>query len=118
MNSATLKEPYSRSARVEERHWDRFHDPRNPAMVLASEAGELIAEFRSVPNHQSDEWLREPADRARVAGELAEVAIAYLLCQHTDLDFHQIVRAKLVQNAERYPVERSRGIAAAENRRQ
>lgn len=112
MNSDRLEE-LDRTIRafVEERDWDLFHDPKNLAMLLASEAGELIAELRWVPNQKSDEWIREPVHRARVAEELADVAIAILLlCQRADLDFHQIVRAKLAQNAERYPVEQSRGM--------
>ena len=28
------------------RAWDRFHTPKNLAMALASEAGELLAEFQ------------------------------------------------------------------------
>jgi dCTP diphosphatase len=35
---------------VEEREWQSFHDPKNLAMAIASEAGELIAEHRWVPN--------------------------------------------------------------------
>ena len=29
-----------------ERDWEQFHDPKNLAMAVASEAGELLAEFR------------------------------------------------------------------------
>ncbi len=31
---------------VAERDWQQFHDPKNLAMLLASEAGELVAEYR------------------------------------------------------------------------
>jgi hypothetical protein len=31
---------------VAERDWSQFHDPKNLAMAVASEVGELIAEYR------------------------------------------------------------------------
>lgn len=39
---------------VREREWEQFHDPKNLAMALASEAGELAAELRWVPNTDAD----------------------------------------------------------------
>lgn len=35
---------------VRERDWERFHDPKNLSMLLASEVGELLALFRWVDN--------------------------------------------------------------------
>lgn len=97
---------------VEEREWGAFHDPKNLAMLLASEAGELLAELRWVPNAESDERLRDPELRMRVAAELADVGIAVLLlCQRIDLDFADIVRNKIVTNAVRYPGREARGKA-------
>lgn len=97
---------------VEEREWDAFHDPKNLAMLLASEAGELLAELRWIPNAEADERMRDPELRARVAAELGDVGIALLLlCQRVGLDFATVVRKKLARNAERYPVSGSRGRA-------
>jgi len=31
---------------VAARDWQQFHDPKNLAMLVASEAGELLAEYR------------------------------------------------------------------------
>ena len=95
-----------------ERDWQQFHDPKNLAMLLASEAGELLAEYRWVRGDQADAHSQEPGPRARIAAEVADVGIALLLlCDRIGLDLTRAIAGKLAQNAARYPVERSRGRA-------
>jgi hypothetical protein len=60
---------------VAERDWSRFHDPKNLAMLLASEAGELLAEYRFIANDAADAASRDPALRARVAAEIGDVGM-------------------------------------------
>lgn len=87
-----------------ERGWSRFHDPKNLAMLVASEAGELLQLFRWVPNDEADAFASGPEHRAEVAEELADVAIGVLLlADRVGLDLAEIVRAKIARNAERYP---------------
>jgi NTP pyrophosphatase (non-canonical NTP hydrolase) len=95
---------------VAERDWQQFHDPKNLAMLVASEAGELVAEYRWVRGDDADARSREPAARARIADEVADVGIALLLlCDRIGLDLAQAMEAKIATNAARYPVEASRG---------
>jgi dCTP diphosphatase len=95
---------------VAEREWQQFHDPKNLSMLVASEAGELVAEYRWVKNDQADAHSRDPAARARIAAEIADVGIALLLlCDRIDLDLPQAISDKLASNAARYPVQASRG---------
>ncbi len=95
-----------------EREWGQFHDPKNLAMLLGSEAGELTALLRWIPNGESDAFVRSEAHRAEVEGEVADVAIALLLfCDRAGIDLARVVEAKIARNAERYPVEHSRGHA-------
>jgi dCTP diphosphatase len=97
---------------VAERDWRQFHDPKNLAMLVASEAGELLAEYRWVRGDEADARSREPAPRARIAAEVADVGIALLLlCDRIGLDLGQAIADKLAANAARYPVEASRGRA-------
>jgi NTP pyrophosphatase (non-canonical NTP hydrolase) len=97
---------------VVERDWDQFHDPKNLAMLLASEVGELVAEYRWVNNAAADEHSRQPAARARIAAELGDVGIAFLLlCQRIELDPLEAIATKLANNRVRYPVESARGKA-------
>ena len=97
---------------VAERDWQQFHDPKNLAMLVASEAGELLAEYRWVRNEDADAHSREPRARARIAAEVADVGIALLLlCDRIGLSLPDAIDSKLAANAVRYPVERSRGRA-------
>lgn len=97
---------------VAERDWGQFHDPKNLAMLVASEAGELLAEYRWVRGDDADAHSRAPEPRARIAAEIADVGIALLLlCDRIGLDLEEAMADKLAKNAARYPVEASRGRA-------
>jgi dCTP diphosphatase len=110
MENASLVEELR--AFVAERDWSQFHDPKNLAMLLASEAGELLAEYRWIANQQADEFSREPEARQRIASEIGDVGIAlFLLCDRTGIDLQTAMRDKLARNRNRYPVELSKGRA-------
>lgn len=97
---------------VAARDWQQFHDPKNLAMLVASEAGELVAEYRWIPGNVADDRSREPETRARIADEIADVAIAVLLLSdRIGLDLARAIADKLAKNALRYPVEAARGRA-------
>jgi NTP pyrophosphatase (non-canonical NTP hydrolase) len=97
---------------VAEREWAQFHDPKNLAMLLASEVGELVAEYRWVAGAASDEHSRAAEPRARIADEIGDVGIALLLlCERTGIDLLQAMSEKLERNRARYPVDASRGKA-------
>jgi NTP pyrophosphatase (non-canonical NTP hydrolase) len=81
-------------------------------MLVASEAGELVAEFRWIRGDEADAHSRAAASRARIADEVADVGIALLLlCDRIGLDLPRAIEDKLAKNAARYPIDRSRGRA-------
>jgi NTP pyrophosphatase (non-canonical NTP hydrolase) len=95
---------------VVERDWEQFHDPKNLAMAVASEAGELLAEYRWVTNAEADAWSKEPENKRRVAMEAADVAIALVLfSERVGVDLVQAMKEKIDINAQNYPVDVSRG---------
>jgi dCTP diphosphatase len=97
---------------VAERDWQQFHDPKNLAMLVASEAGELVAEYRWVRGEDADTRSREPEARAQIAAEIADVGIALLLlCDRVGLDLGAAIADKIGKNAARYPVATSKGNA-------
>lgn len=90
---------------VAARDWEPFHDPKNLAMAVASEAGELVAELRWVASEEADEYARREDVRARLRDEAADVAITLLMfCDRVDIDLATAILEKLEKNAERYPV--------------
>jgi dCTP diphosphatase len=97
---------------VAEREWAQFHDPKNLAMLLASETGELVAEYRWIRSDAADAHSAEPAARARIAAEIGDVGIALLLlCDRIGLDPIAAMRTKLEANRKKYPAELARGRA-------
>jgi NTP pyrophosphatase (non-canonical NTP hydrolase) len=89
------------------RGWGKSHSPRNLALALAGEVGELSAELQWVPDEQVDTHLHDPAARARVADEVADVLI-YLI-QFADacgIDPLRASNAKIDRNEVRFPPRR------------
>jgi NTP pyrophosphatase (non-canonical NTP hydrolase) len=97
---------------VSERDWEQFHDSKNLAMCIASEVGELLAEYRWIANQDADRMSLEPQKQGRISAELGDIGIAWLLlCDRLGLDPLQTIQAKLASNRRKYPVESSRGVA-------
>ena len=91
-----------------ERDWDPFHNPKNLAMALAGEAGELVEHFQWLTPEQSARLPK--AAREEVALECADVLLYLLrLCDKLDIDLAQATRRKLLLNAKKYPVRKARG---------
>ena len=98
-----------------ERDWDRFHTPKNLAMALSGEAGELIEHFQWLTAEESAS-LPEPV-RDEVALELADVLLYLVrLGDVLGIDLAEAARRKIAINAQRYPVERVRGRAVKYDR--
>lgn len=92
------------------REWSQFHDPKNLAMALTSEVGELAALFRWVNNADADIFARDSTNRTRIALELGDVGILLLLlCDRMGISLADVVVEKLQLNGVKYPVERSKG---------
>jgi dCTP diphosphatase len=95
---------------VGERDWSKFHNPKNLAMAIGSEVGELLAELRWVIGDESDEFVADPLHRPNVEREAADIAIALLLfCNRAGIDLLQAVERKIELNEENYPVELTKG---------
>ena len=93
-----------------ERDWEQFHAPKNLAMALATEAGELMEPFLWCESDASHKLCDDLDKRAAVADELADVLIyALRLADVAGIDPAEAVLAKLRRNEERYPVEKSKG---------
>ena len=107
---AELQAAIARFAR--EREWEPFHSPKNLAMALTGEVGELVELFQWLTEDQSRAVAREPDTARRVRDELADVLIYLVrLAAVLEVDLDEAVRSKLAANARRYPVESARGNA-------
>ena len=93
-----------------DRDWDQFHSPKNLCMALAVECAELMEHFQWLTEAQSRELPAEAM--AEVKQELADVLVYTIrLSQVLGVDLLAAGHAKLLVNAAKYPVEKSRGSA-------
>ncbi len=87
-----------------ERTWEPYHTPKNISMALACEVGELLEPFRWLTGDESLAACRDPATRAAVADELADVFnLLMLFSLHSGIDVSEAVAQKLVKNERKYP---------------
>ncbi len=91
-----------------ERDWEQFHNPKDLAVALSIEAGELLENFL---------WKSpEEADKEKVKEELADVlAYSFLLAEKYGFDVEEILLDKIKKNGEKYPVDKARGTAKKYN---
>jgi NTP pyrophosphatase (non-canonical NTP hydrolase) len=90
------------------RDWQQFHGPKELAVAIAAEAGELLQHFVWQSAEQSERRVQERRDQ--IASEIADVSILVLeLADNLGLDLAEVIRAKLQNNAIRYPVGKARG---------
>ena len=93
-----------------ERDWDRFHGPRDLAIGVVTEAAELLEIFRFRSEAEAADLLKDEQGRKRVEQELADVLFFVLrMADRHGIDLTSAFLQKLAANAERYPVEKSRG---------
>ena len=95
-----------------ERDWESFHSPKNLAMALTGEVGELIELFQWLSEDASRDVARDPSTARRVRDELADVLVYLVrLAAVLEVDLDEAVRSKLATNASKYPVHLARGNA-------
>lgn len=91
-----------------ERDWEQFHNPKDLALAINVEAGELLELFL---------WKKaEDANIDKVKEELADVfAFAFLMADKYNFDVKEIVLEKIKRNGEKYPADKAKGTAKKYN---
>jgi NTP pyrophosphatase (non-canonical NTP hydrolase) len=91
-----------------DRDWEQFHNPKDLALAISIESGELLEEFL---------WKNpKDAKKNKVKEELADIfAFAFLLAEKYDFDVKQIILEKIKKNGEKYPIDKAKGTAKKYN---
>jgi NTP pyrophosphatase (non-canonical NTP hydrolase) len=90
------------------RDWMQFHAPKELAVGIAAEAGELLQHFVWQTPQQSEQ--RACDRREEISSEIADVAIlVFELADNLGINLADAMRAKLAKNELRYPVAKARG---------
>lgn len=93
---------------TEERDWDKFHTPSNLAKSISIEASELLECFQ---------WSDTEYDLKAIEEELADV-FNYCIQMATvlNLDIKDIILKKMEKNAQKYPVDKAKGVSTKYNK--
>lgn len=102
---------------ADERDWNQFHTPKNLAMALTAEAGELLEIFQWLTPEEARDVMRDARTAESVRHELADV-LAYLvrLADVLEVDLLSALSDKIEVNEVKYPVELARGRALKHDR--
>ena len=100
-----------------ERDWEQFHTPKNLAVSLAVEVGELLEHVQWARDEELAARFRRPEERTAIAEEMADVLIYLIrLADVLGVDLLEAATAKIAANAARYPAEEVRGSSAKRER--
>jgi NTP pyrophosphatase (non-canonical NTP hydrolase) len=98
----------------DERDWAQFHTPKDLAVSVSIEAGELLELFQWRHDGHDVEGL----DVKGVADEASDVLMYLLLLfDRLGLDPKREVLEKIARNARRFPIEESFGVPSALTKR-
>jgi NTP pyrophosphatase (non-canonical NTP hydrolase) len=92
----------------DERDWKQFHNPKDVALSLVLEAGEVLELFQWKSEEEIAEYVKK--NKNEIGEELADVFYWVLLMSHDlEIDIKEALEEKLVKNEKRYPVDKSKG---------
>ena len=101
-----------------ERDWDQFHSPKNLIMALTSEVGELSDIFQWLSEEQSKIENIDSKSLEKTKEEIADVFLYILrIADKLNIDLDKEAVKKIRINAEKYPIELSKGNSVKYNRR-
>lgn len=93
---------------VEERDWVQFHSPKNLAMAMIVEAGEVVEHFQWMSEQESRNL--DEATKEKVGQELSDTLVYLLrIAEVCGIDLIEAANKKIDLNAQKYPVEKCKG---------
>ncbi len=94
----------------EARDWDQYHNPKDLAIGLSTEANELLDIFRFQSQEDMDQIMSDPAKREEVSQELGDIFFFLLrFAQMNHFDLFEALQDKVKLNDRKYPVEKAKG---------
>ena len=93
---------------VAERDWAQFHSPKNLAMAMIVEAGEVVEHFQWMSEEESRHLDAEKKEQ--VGQELSDTLIYLLrIAEVCSIDLIDAAHKKIDLNAKKYPVDKAKG---------
>jgi dCTP diphosphatase len=113
-DSATLKKlSNALNEFYKKRDWGKFHNPKDVAIALSIETGEILEHFRFKSNEEIEKYLKIKFNKKELSYELADVLhFLILLARVLKIDLAKSSEEKLNIAAKRYPIKYAKGNAS------
>ena len=96
---------------IKERNWEQFHSPKNLAIAIGAEVGELLECFQWKTDEEITDMV-EQENTQEVADEIADIYMYLVsLSNSMNISLENAIYNKLEKNRHKYPVEKSFGNA-------
>ena len=90
------------------RDWKQFHNPKDVALSLVLEAGEVMEHFQWKNKEEIEKYIE--TNKADIGEELADVLYWVLLMSHDlKIDVLDALEKKIRKSEEKYPVDKAKG---------
>jgi NTP pyrophosphatase (non-canonical NTP hydrolase) len=90
------------------REWRQFHNPKDLAISLSLEAGEVLEHFQWKSLEEIKKYTKE--HKKEIANELADVFYwVLLMSSDLDIDIEKALKLKMKENNKKYPVKKAKG---------
>lgn len=97
---------------ISERDWDQFHSIKNLSMALSVECSELVEIFQWLKEEESNSVATNSKLQLKVKEEIADIFVYLIqIARKSNIDIESAVLEKIKKNAEKYPVDKSKGIS-------
>jgi len=94
----------------EAREWDQFHNPKDLAIGISTEANELLDIFRFKTDAQMKIMMKSENSREMISEELADTFFFILrFSEMYGFDLDKVLKDKMNKNNKKYPVETAKG---------
>jgi NTP pyrophosphatase (non-canonical NTP hydrolase) len=95
---------------INARGWDVCHKPKDIAMTIGAEAGELLQIFRFKSDAECAELFNKPERREHICEEIADILYGVLdFATMNGIDLSTALKTKIAKNNAKYPVETCKG---------
>jgi NTP pyrophosphatase (non-canonical NTP hydrolase) len=90
------------------RDWKQFHNPKDLALSLVLEAGEVMEHFQWKTSEEITAYIK--SHKNDIADELADVLYwVLLIANDLKIDLPSAAETKLRKNAKKYPIKKAKG---------
>jgi NTP pyrophosphatase (non-canonical NTP hydrolase) len=95
----------------EKRDWEKFHDPKELAIGIATEAGELLQHFRFKYDDDFENMFSDKKKREEIEDEFSDIFYFMLrFAQMNNIDISTALKRKINKNEKKYPINKVKGL--------